>query len=38
MSAPAFVPQRREIWYSDTNTGFWVVRLNAAAWPSPARS
>ncbi|MDP9182229.1 MAG: hypothetical protein M3P04_05570 [Actinomycetota bacterium] len=38
MSAPAFVPQRREVWYADGNTGFWVVRLNATAWPSPARS
>ena len=37
MSAPAFVPQRREIWYSDSNTGFWVVRLTPRAWPAPAR-
>ena len=33
MSAPAFVPSRREIWYADGNTGFWVERLSAAAWP-----
>lgn len=37
MAAPAFVPQRREIWYSDTNTGFWVVRLTPRAWPAPVR-
>jgi hypothetical protein len=37
MSAPAFVPQRREIWYSDGNSGFWVERLTPAAWPAPAR-
>ena len=35
MSAPAFVPSRREIWYSDCNTGFWVARLTPAAWPNP---
>jgi hypothetical protein len=33
MSAPAFVPARREVWYSDGNSGFWVERLSAAAWP-----
>jgi hypothetical protein len=38
MSAPAFVPSRREVWYADANTGFWVERLSPAAWPSPARS
>jgi hypothetical protein len=27
MSAPAFVPERDEIWYSDGNSGFHVVRL-----------
>jgi hypothetical protein len=37
MSAPAFVPQRREIWYSDTNSGFWVERLTPAAWPTASR-
>ena len=34
MSAPAFVPSRREIWYADANTGFWVERLSKAAWPT----
>ena len=33
MSAPAFVPARREVWYADGNSGFWVERLSAAAWP-----
>jgi DNA-binding beta-propeller fold protein YncE len=39
MSAPAFVPERREIWYSDGNTGFYAVRLARGAWPAgrPAR-
>ena len=35
MSAPAFVPARREVCYADGNTGFWVQRLSAAAWPTP---
>jgi hypothetical protein len=33
MSSPAFNPQRREVWYADGNSGFWVERLSAAAWP-----
>jgi hypothetical protein len=33
MSKPAFVPQRREIWYSDGATGFYVVRVNKDVWP-----
>ena len=33
MSAPAFVPERREVWYADASTGFWVERLSPAAWP-----
>ncbi|MGZ6804969.1 MAG: hypothetical protein ACXVFU_18170, partial [Nocardioidaceae bacterium] len=37
MSAPAFVPARREVWYADGNTGFWVERLSAAAWPTARR-
>jgi LPXTG-motif cell wall-anchored protein len=31
MSAPTFVPERDEIWYSDGNSGFYVVRLTGAA-------
>ncbi len=34
MSAPAFAPSRREIWYADGKTGFWVERLSKAAWPT----
>ena len=34
MSAPAFDPATRQVWYSDANTGFFVVRLSRAAWPS----
>ena len=32
LSSPAFVPERREIWYSDTASGFYVVRLSPQAW------
>jgi len=32
MASPAFVPQRHEIWYSDTASGFYVVRLSPKAW------
>jgi hypothetical protein len=34
MSQPAIVPQRREVWYSDGATGFYVLRVSAAAWPA----
>ncbi|HWG93619.1 MAG TPA: hypothetical protein VNU66_05285 [Mycobacteriales bacterium] len=33
MSAPAFVPERKEVWYSDGNSGFFSVRLTNGAWP-----
>lgn len=36
MSQPAFVPDRREIWYSDGATGFYAVHVDAAAWPQRA--
>ncbi|MCU1594370.1 MAG: hypothetical protein JWO12_1762 [Frankiales bacterium] len=32
MSAPAFVPARNEIWYTDGNSGFYVVRLTKGAF------
>ena len=35
MSQPAFAPERREIWYSDGTTGFWVLRLQEELWPKP---
>jgi hypothetical protein len=34
MSKPAFVPQRREIWWTDGTTGFYVLRVAASVWPS----
>lgn len=33
MSSPSFVPERREIWYSDVYSGFYVLRLTNGAWP-----
>ena len=32
MSSPAFVPERKEIWYSDGNNGFFVVRVTNDMW------
>ena len=32
-SAPAFVPERSEIWYSDGFSGFYVVRALNGVWP-----
>lgn len=32
-SQPAFVPERREIWYTDATSGFYVLRLSESAWP-----
>jgi hypothetical protein len=34
MSSPDFAPERDEIWYSDGNSGFYVVRLVNGVWPS----
>lgn len=36
MSAPAFVPERSEIWYSDAYNGFHAVRMTNDTWPSAA--
>jgi hypothetical protein len=33
MSAPAFAPERGEIWYSDGNSGFHAVRVANGVWP-----
>ena len=33
MASPAFAPERKEIWYSDIYSGFYVVRLTNNAWP-----
>lgn len=35
MSKPAFAPERREVWYSDGGSGFYVLRVPAALWPDP---
>ena len=32
MSSPAFVPERKEIWYTDGNSGFYAVRVTNGAW------
>jgi len=36
MSKPTFAPERREIWYSDGTSGFYVLRVPARLWPHPA--
>jgi hypothetical protein len=33
LAAPAFAPERREIWYTDGNYGFFALRLTNGAWP-----
>ena len=33
MSAPAFVPERGELWYVDGNSGFWALRFTNDVWP-----
>ena len=33
MSAADFVPARREIWYSDGNSGFYALRMAKGVWP-----
>ncbi|MDO9452335.1 MAG: hypothetical protein Q7J29_05685 [Stagnimonas sp.] len=32
MSSPSFVPERKEIWYSDGYNGFFVVRVTNDVW------
>jgi hypothetical protein len=36
MSQPAFVPERREIWYTDGTTGFYALRVAKSVWPTAA--
>ena len=38
MSKPAFAPERREIWWSDGTSGFYVLRVDKSVWPGAARS
>jgi hypothetical protein len=35
MSKPAFVPERREVWYTDGGSGFYDLRLDNQVWPNP---
>lgn len=35
MSAPAFDPRTRDVWYSDVTSGLYVQRLSPRAWPRP---
>ena len=37
MSQPAFVPSRREVWFSDGASGFYNLRVKDAAWPAAGR-
>lgn len=36
MSAPAFAPERGEIWYSDGFSGFYAVKVTNDVWPFDA--
>jgi hypothetical protein len=36
MSQPAFVPERREVWFSDATGGFYALRVAADVWPAGA--
>jgi hypothetical protein len=33
MSQPTFVPERREIWYTDGESGFYALRVDKRVWP-----
>lgn len=35
-ASPAFVPERHEIWYSDSKRGFFALRLTNGVWPQAA--
>jgi hypothetical protein len=37
MSQPAFVPGRREVWYTDASSGFYALRLDQRVWPDPTK-
>jgi hypothetical protein len=36
MSQPAFVPQRKEIWFTDGTSGFYALQVTNNAWPADA--
>lgn len=33
MSQPTFVPERREVWFTDGVSGFYALRVSEAVWP-----
>ena len=33
MSAPAFAPERGEVWYADGNSGFYNLHISNGVWP-----
>lgn len=35
LSSPTFVPERKEIWYTDGYSGFYAVRLTNGVWTTP---
>jgi hypothetical protein len=35
LSQPAFVPERREVWYTDATSGFYDLHLDPSIWPHP---
>lgn len=37
-SKQAFDPTRREIWYTDASSGFYVLKLAKQVWPHPSGS
>src|SRR4051812_18505254 len=36
MSQPVIVPERREVWYTDGESGFYVLRVDQSVWPGEA--
>jgi hypothetical protein len=38
MSAPAFAPERGEVWYADGNSGFYALRFADGVWPFKAQA
>ena len=38
MSKPAFDPAKREVWYTDGTSGFYVLKLDSNVWPDPLQA
>jgi hypothetical protein len=36
MSQPAFVPEKREVWYTDGESGFYDLQIDKRVWPTAA--